>query len=320
MVATSDENGLLQINVASDSVADVSSNLLAIKVESIAGTPVESLPGSASYISQVANSQGGVLDIVTSRRVKPEELCRLYDSELGAEAIRFPFTNRYGETLLVSSQGLNSIESVSGAPYPIASFGSIDISRPDGYLGFTWPLEHFKWFDPARNQEVISATWTLLGTRVSIDVPESQVPVCSQSGEYGGCTAFNDTLTNRIYEQALSSVTRLSNQALALRSRGVWKPVGQVRTPYYVTAARSLRNIRALLRLPNNRYVCAEVVPQACRAVSFPKAQLQSEFDKIFKVKLPPALRSLIRLVPSERKKFQTELAKVPSRYVTCGR
>lgn len=320
VVATSDENGLLQVNMANDSVADVSSNLLAIKVESIAGTPAETLPGSASYISQVATSQGGILDIATSRRVKPEELCRLYDSELGVEVIRFPFTNRYGETLTVTSQGLNSIESFSGAPYPIASFGSIDSSRPDGYLGFTWPLEHFKWFDLARNQEVISATWTLLGKRVSIDAPQDQIPICSQAGEYGGCTAFNDTLTNRIYEQAVSSVTRMGNQALTLKARGIWRPVGKVRTPYYTTAARSLRSIRALLRLPNNRYVCADIVPQSCRVVSFPKAQLQSEFDKIFKVKLPPALRSLIRLVPSERKKFQAELAKVPSRYVTCDR
>jgi hypothetical protein len=318
VVATSDSNGLLQVTIPRQSVADVSSNILAIKVESIAGTPVETLSGTAAEIEQIASSQGGVLDIVTSRRVNPEQLCRVYDSDLGAEAIRFPFTNRYGEALAVSSQGLNSIESVSGVPYPIASFGSTDSAKPNGYLGFTWAIDYFKWFDPARNQEVISASWMLLGKRVSIDAPQSEIPICSQAGEFGGCVGFNDTLTNRIYEQALSSVTRLGNQAIALKAKGVWRPVGRVRTPYYNSAARSLRNIRALLRLPNDRYVCADVVPQGCRTIVFPKTQLQSEFDKIFKVKLPSGLRSLVRLVPSERKKFQAELKKLPNSYVTC--
>jgi hypothetical protein len=318
VVATSDANGLIQVNIPSDNVADVSSNILAIKVESMAGTPVESVSGSAAEIAQLANSQGGVLDIVTSRRVKPEPLCRLYDSELGVEAIRFPFTNRYGEALSVSSQGLNSIQSVSGVSYPIASFGSTDSTKPDGYLGFTWSMDYFKWFDPGRNQEIISATWTLLGKQVSIDMPQSDIPICSQAGEFGGCTAFKDTLTNRIYEQAVSSVTRLSNQAVKLKAKGVWKPRGKVRTPYYVTAARSLRNIRAFLRLPNDRYVCSAIVPQGCRTIVFPKAELQSEFDKIFKVKLPSELRRLVRLVPSERKKFQAELKKLPNSYVTC--
>jgi hypothetical protein len=318
VVATSDANGLIQVNITSDTVADVSSNISAIKIESIAGTPVETLTGSAAEIAQIATRQGGVLDIVTSRRVNPEALCRVFDSELGVEAIRFPFTNRYGEALSVSSQGLNSIESVSGVPYPIASFGSTDSTKPDGYLGFTWSLDYFKWFDPARNQEVVSASWTLLGKQISVDAPQSDIPICSQAGEFGGCAAFNDTLTNRIYEQALSSVTRLSNQALTLKIKGVWRPIGKVRTPYYNSAARSLRNIRVLLRLPTSRYVCAEAVPQSCRTVVFPKSQLQSEFDKIFKVKLPSGLRSLVRLLPAERKKFQAELKKLPSSYVTC--
>jgi len=317
-VATSDESGVIQLSIPNAAVADVSSNLLAIRVDSIAGTPAETLPGTAAEIAQLANSQGGVLDIETSRRVKPEPLCRIYDSALGAEALRFPFTNRYEDALTVSSQGLNSIESVSGVPYPIASFGASDSEKPDGYLGFTWSIDNFKWFDPVRNQEVVSATWTLLGKQVSVDLPVSEVPICAQSGEYDGCAAFNDTLTNRIYEQALSSVTRLSNQALALRAKGIWRPAGKVRTPYYTTAARSLRNIRMLLRLPNSRYVCDDIVPQACRTVTFPKAALQSEFDRIFKVKLPSGLRTLVRLVPSERKKFQKELSKLPSRYVTC--
>lgn len=319
VVATSDANGLIQVSMPSENVADVSSGIIAVKVESIAGTPVESLGGSGAEIEQIANSQGGILDIVTSRRVKPEALCRVFDGDLGLEALRFPFTNRYGEALNVSSQGLNSIESVSGVPYPIASFGSTDSAKPDGYLGFTWTMDYFKWFDPARNQEVVSATWTLLGKKVSVDAPQSDIPICSQAGDFSGCSAFNDTLTNRIYEQALSSVTRLSNQALKLKAKGAWRPVGKVRTPYYNSAARSLRGIRALLRLPNNRYVCSEAVPQACRTILFPKAQLHSEFDKIFKVKLPSGLRSLVRLVPSERKKFQAELKKLPNSYVTCG-
>lgn len=319
VVATSDQNGFIQVSIPSQVSADVSSNLLAIKVESIAGTPVETLPGNAATIAQIASAQGGVLDIVTSRRVEAEQLCRLYDTDLGVEAIRFPFTNRYSEALSVASQGLNSIESVSGVPYPIASFGSTDTTRPNGYLGFTWPLDYFKWFDPERGQEVVSATWTLLGKSVSLDAPANEIPICSQAGDFGGCTAFNDTLSNRIYEQALSSVTRLSNQALSLKAKGIWKPAGRVRTPYYTTAARSLRNIRALLRLPSSRYVCAEVVPQGCRVITFPKTQLQSEFDKIFKVKMPAALRSLVRLVPTERKKFQAELKKLPASYVTCG-
>lgn len=320
MVATSDENGSISVSLPRDSQADISSALKAIKLEKIADTPTEVLPGRALDVESIANQHGGFIDIIASRRVNPEPLCRVFDSGLGVDALRFPFTNRYGESLSVPFEGLNSISSPSGVPYPSASFGSTDLSVPAGHLGFTWPLEYFTWFDPARNQEIVSATWKLIGKEVSVSQPVQDIPICQQSGQYGGCTPLDGSLANRVYQQAFSSVTVLSNEAMRLRKKGIWRPTGKVRTPHYSVAGNALREIRALLRLPPDSLVCPNYTPQSCRQVEIQKAELLRQLDRIFKTKLPRELRSLLRLIPGERKQFQAELRKLPDRYVTCGR
>jgi hypothetical protein len=315
-VATSDENGSISISIPRDGQADISSALKAIKLEKIADTPIEVLPGSALEVESIANQHGGFIDIIASRRVNPEPLCRVFDSGLGVEALRFPFTNRYGESLSVASEGLNSISSPSGVPYPSASFGSTDLSLPAGHLGFTWPVEYFTWFD----QEIVSATWKLIGKEVSVSQPLQDIPICQQAGQYDGCAPLDTSLVNRVYQQAFSSVTVLSNEAMRLRKKGIWRPTGKVRTPHYAIAGNALRAIRALLRLPPDSLVCSSYTPQSCRQVEVPKAELQRQLDRIFKTKLPRELRSLLRLIPGERKEFQAELRKLPDRYVTCGR
>jgi hypothetical protein len=320
VVATSDENGSISVSVPRDSPADIASGLKAIKLERIAETPTETLSGSGLELENIANLRGGLIDIVASRRVNPEQLCRVFDNNLGVEALRFPFTNRYGETLPVSSTGLNSLSSPSGVPYPPASFASTDLTRPPGYLGFTWPLEYFTWFDPVQNREIVSATWKLIGKEVSVSQAAQDIPICQESGQYGDCSPLSGSLINRVYEQAFSSVTVLSNQAMKLKKKGIWRPTGKIRTPYYAVAGDSLRSIRALLRLPPGSLVCPNATPQACRQVEIPKAQLQQQVDRIFKAKLPRALRSLLKLIPAERRKFQAELKKLPDRYVTCER
>jgi hypothetical protein len=319
VVATSDENGLISVSVPRDSSADVASALKAIKIEKIADTPTEVLAGSGLELENIATQRGGFIDIVASRRVNPEPICRVFDSNLGVEALRFPFTNRYGESLSVDSAGLNSISSPSGVPYPSASFGSTDLTLPPGYLGFTWPVEYFTWFDSTQGREIVSATWKLIGKEVSVSQGAQDIPICQDSGGLGDCSPLSQSLTNRVYEQAFSSVTVLSNEAMKLKKKGVWRPTGKIRTPYYAVAADSLRSIRALLRLPPGSLVCGGITPQSCRQVEIPKAQLQQQVDRIFKTKLPRALRSLVRFIPAERKKFRAELSKLPDRYVTCG-
>jgi hypothetical protein len=294
--------------------------LKAIKLEKIADTPTEVLSGSGLEVENIANLRGGFIDIIASRRVNPEPLCRVFDSGLGVEALRFPFTNRYSQSLSVPSEGLNSISSPSGVPYPPASFGSTDLALPAGHLGFTWPLEYFTWFDPTRNEEIVSATWRLIGKEVFVSQSVGEIPICQQSGQYGDCAPLSSSLVNRVYEQAFSSVTVLGNEAMRLKKKGIWRPTGRVRAPHYTVAGNSLRAIRGLLRLPADSLVCASSTPQSCRQVEIQKAELQRQLDRIFKTKLPRELRSLLKLIPRERKKFQAELRKLPDRYVTCGR
>jgi hypothetical protein len=181
-------------------------------------------------------------------------------------------------------------------------------------------VEYFAWFDPTQNQEVVSATWKLIGKEVSVSQPLADIPICQDSGQFSDCAPISDSLVNKVYEQAFSSVTTLSNEAMRMRKKGIWRPTGRVRTPYYTVAGSSLRNIRALLRLPTSKLICVSAIPGSCRQVEIPKVELQRQLDRIFRTKLPPALRGLLRIIPGERRKFQAELRKLPDRYVTCGR
>jgi hypothetical protein len=310
-------------------VADISSGLLAVRYDTIAGVQAETLQGTAAEIATIAQMNGGVIVIEASQRVKPEPLCYIQDPSTGAGFIRFPFTNRFGSTLSVESDKLNSLTSLADPnrgsdqePYPLADFESIEADKPDGHLGFEWSVNYFLWFDSARNSEVVSAQWKLINETVSLDQPLSEVPLCPVPALLDRCSAYSTQLSNRLYSQMFSSVTRLSQLAEKAAKRGKWRNRdGRFRNPYLGRAAKSLRNTRQLLnRLGNPAYVCPAGAPRGCSAVRFPKAEVLEQFDLILRVKLPNELKFLTKAIGPERLKFLKALREQPDSIVVCQR
>jgi hypothetical protein len=324
-----DQSGEFSLEISSAAVADISSGLLAIRYDLIAGIEGETLQGSGAEIAAIAQSNGGGIVIDATQRVKPGPLCYVPDPETGSGSIRFPFTNRFGASLKVESDKLNSLTSLADPsrgpdeePYPLADFDSTDSDKPDDYLGFEWPINYFSWYDPTRDAEVISAQWKLINEIVSLDQPLSEVPLCSQPGLFAGCTPYTAELSNRLYAQMFSTVTNLSKQAQMAARKGRWRNRdGRFRNPFLDQAARSLRNTKKLLsRIGNPAYVCIEAAPTGCSEIRYPKSEILEQFDRILRVKLPKELRFLNKAIAPERIKFVKLLRQQPKSVVNCQR
>jgi hypothetical protein len=324
-----DQSGEFSLEISSAAVADISSGLLAVRYDKINGVDRETLEGSGAEIAAIADENGGSIVIDATQRIKPGPLCYVPGSEAGSGTIRFPFTNRYGATLRVESDKLNALTSLADPsrgpdeePYPLADFESTDIDKPDNYLGFEWSVNYFSWFDSARNTEIISAQWRLINEIVSLDQPLSEVPLCPEPGLFQGCAPYTSELSNRLYAQMFSTVTNLSKQAQAAAKKGRWRNRdGRFRNPFYDQAAKSLRNARRLLsRIGNPAYVCIDAAPAGCSAITYPKAELLEQFDRILRVKLPKELRFLNRAIAPERVKFVKLLRQQPNTVVNCQR
>lgn len=307
--------------MAPDQDARIESGLKAIKFDEIADEEREVLEGTADEIAAIAAAQGGTIIIDASRRVNPEPICRAYSPDSGAEMLWFRYTNRFGETLQVPQAELNTLLSPSGQPYPVSDFKSSSGTEPDALYGFEWPIEFFTWFRSGTNEEMVSAAWKLLGKEVTVEQPKSEVPLCPSAGELAGCAKFSEQLSNKAFDLTIATVSRLSTRIEKAKQRGIWKPRGTFRNPFLKQAGLSLRAMRTILRgLPRNRYLCDTAAPAGCTLRVYPKTELQQEFDKILKVKLPSDLQFLRKSYAAERKKFLAELAKQPDNFYACER
>jgi hypothetical protein len=320
---TADQDGRFEVSLPAEQDASVASGLEALRIIDFNGEEMEILPGTAAEIERFAAARGSELIINAISRVIPGPMCRTFSDENGEELLRFPYTNRYFKQLEVSSSLLNTIWSVSGNAAPGALFeASPDTTPeplPDNYYGFELPISHFTWTD-SNSQERVSAVWRILGKQVQTETLRSEIPFCSEPDTLTDCTKLPSSLRNRIFEQAVSTVTRLSKGAVKAKKSGRWKPRGKFRNPYLIKrAAAALASIRAILRgLPANQYFCANGAKAPCSNQRFPKTQLLKQFDQILKVKLPNELRHLQKTYPRERKAFIAELQKYPDIFTSC--
>jgi len=314
-----DENGDFRVDVAPGSNASISSGLPAIVPTSLAGTPGASLLGTAEEISQIMANNGGIIQILAGRLVEPAPICLIPGGNNLADALRFGFTNRSGSTLEVVIEALNSLSSVSGLAYPPSEFASIEPEQPDNYLGFDWTLENFTWTDPSTGQEMVSASWKLLGKEVMLSQPRSELPICPGHGEYDGCREFTDEMADQLFQVATESVRRLSKLARQARKSSYWRKGERFVNPFLRQTASGLRGIRTILqKLPKPRYICEDGPPPGCTVVAFPRAELMKNFERIIGMKLPWGLRHIMPQLPRERGKFKSQLDLLPSQYVVC--
>jgi hypothetical protein len=316
---TAGPEGEFEVSVPAERDASVASGLEALRIIDFNGEEMEVLPGTGAEIYQFAMDRGSELIVNAISRIIPGPMCRSFSEQNGEEVLRFPYTNRYFKQLEVASPLLNTVWSISGTPAPASVFEASPETLEDDYYGFEWPISHFTWTGPD-SQERVSAVWKILGKQAEVETLRSEIPFCNEPAQINDCSRVPISLNNRIFEQAVQTVTNLSKGAVKAKKSGRWKPKGKFRNPYLMKrAAQALSNIRDILRaLPANQYICSSTPKDPCFNQVFPKDRLYSEFEAILKVKLPKELRFLMKNYPKERKAFLAELAKYPNTFTSC--
>jgi hypothetical protein len=134
------------------------------------------------------------------------------------------------------------------------------------------------------------------------------------------CAAVSQDQADKVFNQAFTTVSNLSNAAVRAKDRGQWRPDGSFRRQFFGQAGRSLSTIRGLLDGQSASVTsCTTAASSACSTSEVPKAALLSAFEAIFSVPLPKGLRGLRRLQRVELEKFKSILHALPATYVTCS-
>jgi hypothetical protein len=134
------------------------------------------------------------------------------------------------------------------------------------------------------------------------------------------CKAIATSATDDVFNQALSTVRLLTNEALKAGASGRWQPDGSFKKSFFSQSATALREIRSLLSgVSSVSASCAKSQSQVCANAAVPKDQLVASFNKIFQIRFPRGLQHLKRLQSAERAKFVDVLDALPDNFISCG-
>lgn len=293
-----DLNGQFAVVVDRDTTISISSGLAAIAITPIVGLGEE----------LAANPP---LDVPGYRMVGPGPTppCKVL---LGAEElVVWPYVNSTEETLEVplSLNNFNNMLSPNGEAIPETMF-------PPGSNSFLRPLSQFS------SGSLRAGTWNFLGRVVTLPDP---VPVCTDSGDEGGCAPLESTSLNAPFNAAQTIVTDLMEDVVKADRAGKWRSGGQ-RNPFSAKGAATLAEIRRTLRqvqpTGSTSYVCeaGALAPASCREFDFPRNSLRKTMAGFFNMKPPKGLQYL--LAPSRVKRslsrFEKSLERMPKKYWRC--
>jgi hypothetical protein len=138
--------------------------------------------------------------------------------------------------------------------------------------------------------------------------------------DINSCSSASQAEVDAVFNQAVSTISSLSNAAVKAKERGSWRPAGSFRKVFFAESGRALRSIRTLLgEAEQQSFSCTSSQGAACETRAVPKTELLQAFDQIFSVPFPKGLRSLRRLQRVEREKFISALETLPDNYAACG-
>ncbi len=313
-----DEHGEFSANIATEVDASVSSGIKAIKFLYFNGEERETLEGTGRDVLDFAAARGGRLEIDAQRLVRPEEICKSYSADDGSEVLRFPYTSHQSDYLNVESDLLNTLSSITGEPYPPATFRPSFITQPDGYYGFEWPISHFAWRNSS--EERVIASWQLLGKVVSVDQLSAELPFCNWIGKYRGCSKISNDISEKLFAYVTETIKSLGQVLVKRAKLNSVKAKNRLRASYLTYAQGALREMRATLRrLPRDRFSCRGTIHMLCAEEEYPKKALLRNFDQLFLFKQARRIKSFKQTHTNQRRGFVVLLDQEPNRYVSCA-
>ena len=239
-------------------------------------------------------------------------MCRFMQD--GQEFVRFPYTQRSGESLAVLASSRNYLISESGTQLPAEEFQSTEPGQPDNTTSFTRPLNEFR----APNGS-LTLEWYLYG---SLATHEDPLPICEAEGELKGCSPVSIRGLDRIFSEVLGTASNISR--VIVSKRGKVRISGRTRLAFYQgRVAPTLVKLKRILNsVPASGYTCP-IQPSYCSTYTVPKKDIANSLEYLFKTKWPknvrPIVKNINKLAPPARRRLLNLLSQYPNSITTCN-
>jgi hypothetical protein len=306
-VTTADADGWFSIQVPETDTVTIKSAARALKFIDINGNVVEELSGVASTLTTQ-----NPFYIKSESQIKQGSMCQF--TQGGRAYIRFPYTQRTGETLSVTAGSRNYLISESGMQLPVEEFENTGAGQANDSTSFSRPLSDF-----AAPDRSLTLEWYLYG---SLAPRQNPLPFCEGDGELNGCSTVTISGLDRVFKEILAAASDISRRIASNKGRISFS--GKTRTFFYQRrVAPTLAQLRRVLNsIPASGYVCP-VQPSSCSTQTMPKKQFLTALEALFKVKWPselkPVVKSINKLAPPARKRLVALLSQYPDTITTCG-
>lgn len=173
-------------------------------------------------------------------------------------------------------------------------------------------------FLPAKVEQLLSR-WCCISVSVLLVFACMQWTESYGQSQGSNCKSIAKSETDDVFNQALSTVRLLTNEALKAGASGRWQPDGSFKKSFFSNSATALREIRGLLAgISAVSASCAKSQSQVCANSAVPKEELIASFNKIFQSRFPRGLQHLKRLQTAEAKKFVDVVDELPENYISC--
>lgn len=305
-VATADADGWFSVTVPEADSVTIKSAAKALKFININGEIVEELTGVASTLTTQ-----NPFYITSKSQIVQGAMCQFTSG--GEPYVRFPYTQRIGETLSVLSGSRNYLVSASGTPLPAEEFEPTAEGAADNTTSFSRPLRDFTGADG-----LVDVEWYLYG---SLAPRQDPLPLCESAGELDGCTVVSLSGLDRVFNEVSTTAINISKRIVSNKS--LIRFSGKTRVAFLKKrVAPTLAKLRILLRyIPQTAYTCP-VTPASCRTRTIPKKEMLRHLEVLFQTKWPreirPVLKSINKLAPAARRRLQAILKEYPDTVVTC--
>jgi hypothetical protein len=306
-VTTADADGWFSIQVPETDTVTIKSAAKALKFIDINGNVVEELSGVASTLTTQ-----NPFYIKSESQIKQGAMCQF--TQGGRAYIRFPYTQRTGETLSVTAGSRNYLISESGMQLPVEEFENTGAGQANDSTSFSRPLSDFTAPDGSLTLE-----WYLYG---SLAPRQNPLPFCEGDGELNGCSTVTISGLDRVFNEISSAASDISRRIVSNKGRISFS--GKTRIVFYQRrVAPTLAQLRRVLNsIPASGYVCP-VQPSSCSTQTMPKKQILTALEALFKVKWPselkPVVKSINKLAPPARQRLVALLSEYPDTITTCG-
>jgi hypothetical protein len=132
------------------------------------------------------------------------------------------------------------------------------------------------------------------------------------------CERMSDAVTTSPFAAANATIFSLTKESLRLKARGIWKPKGDFRGPFFLRGEVALARIAEITRSLKGARISCSRTTTTCATQQVRKDELRAAFESIFFGRAPAGLAKLQRRRKVESQRFSAVVDKLPDSYIRC--